>query len=129
MTWLIIILGFGTLIVILESTLESIAVRLERRDILKIPTAEWFSNETLQLQRMAHEELGLGDWEGCTRPGAVPITKNGQFLGTLNNDAKHPRLVNLAAVPKTQIDEEIDYSTGQDARTSRSKTEGDQSTD
>ena len=64
---------------------------------MKTPTSEWFSNDKLQLQRMAHEELGLGGtWSGCTGPHTIPITEKGQLLGVLDvSDPDHPRLVNI----------------------------------
>lgn len=52
---------------------------------------EWGTNETLQLQRLAHEELGVGTWEGCA--GDVPVTKRGERLAVLDlGDLDHPRL-------------------------------------
>lgn len=52
---------------------------------------EWIANETLQLQRLAHEELGAGGWSGAAN--AVPVTKAGETLATLDTtDAYHPRL-------------------------------------
>ncbi|KAL1616592.1 hypothetical protein SLS54_008327 [Diplodia seriata] len=54
---------------------------------------EWVSNDVLQLQRLAHEELGLGgEWRNCA--GAVPTTaKAGDVLAVLDvADPRHPRL-------------------------------------
>ena len=47
-------------------------------------------NETLQLQSLVHEELGLGTW---TREiGKVPTTKPHELLATLDlSDPRHPR--------------------------------------
>lgn len=129
MTWLIVIFSLGLLIVILESKLEAIVVWLESRGIIKTPTAEWFSNDTLQLQRMAHEELGLGDWDGCTGPGVIPITKKGQLLGTLDNDPKHPRLVNPATLPNGPNAGKVTDSTIEAAPTEGSETEANGSAD
>ncbi|KAL9616477.1 MAG: hypothetical protein Q9160_008672 [Pyrenula sp. 1 TL-2023] len=93
--WLVIVLVLGTVIILVEFFLESIVVWLERRQIVKTPSAEWFSNDTLQLQRMAHEELGLGDWSGCNGPRVIPVTEKGQLLGILDRrDPNHPKLVN-----------------------------------
>jgi hypothetical protein len=54
--------------------------------------AEWQANSTLQLQRQAHEGLGLGTWSRTNE--TVPVTEPGDQLGTLDiSDRKHPRLV------------------------------------
>ena len=52
---------------------------------------EWTINETLQLQRLAHEELGIGTWDGCAED--VPVTEKGQRLAVLDlENRNHPRL-------------------------------------
>jgi hypothetical protein len=54
---------------------------------------EWKSNYTLQLQRLAHEQLGLGTWSHTS--DAFPVTKRGESLAVLDIiDQKHPRLIN-----------------------------------
>ena len=54
--------------------------------------AEWQTNTTLQLQRMAHENLGLGTWSRADE--GVPVTEMGDRVGVLDiSDKKHPRLV------------------------------------
>ncbi|KAH7053229.1 hypothetical protein B0J12DRAFT_622697 [Macrophomina phaseolina] len=53
---------------------------------------EWSANGTLQLQRMAHEELGMGTWDHCA--GDVPVAQKGEKLATLDlDDLDHPVLV------------------------------------
>jgi hypothetical protein len=50
---------------------------------------EWCSNGTLQLQRLAHEELGIGTWGACTQD--IPVTREGEMLGILDvTDPGHP---------------------------------------
>lgn len=52
---------------------------------------EWISNETLQLQRLAYDESGQGEWSKCT--DTIPVTAPDQRLGPLNlSDPEHPRL-------------------------------------
>ena len=53
---------------------------------------EWMSNNTLQLQRLAHEELDCGIWTG----GDFPITTTvGETLAVLDiSEPDHPKLVN-----------------------------------
>ncbi|KAL9116076.1 MAG: hypothetical protein Q9227_000445 [Pyrenula ochraceoflavens] len=97
--WLIVILVVGVIIITIEQLLERIVMFLERRKIIKsTTTAEWIANGTLQLQRMAHEELGLGDWEGCGGGGGVvPVTRKGQLLGVFltseESKSVHTKLV------------------------------------
>lgn len=119
MLWVAIVLIVGCVIVLLDYTLESIVVWLQRRGIVKSTCYEWFSNDTLQLQRLAHEELGLGDWEGCTGPRVIPVTKKGQLLGILDyEDPKHPRLVRPAeVVDEYGSAENTDSSTDQEGKT------------
>lgn len=62
-----------------------------RRNLDPYARLEWASNETLQLQRLAHEELGVGSWRRCLE--AVPTTGRGERLAVLDvGDLKHPRL-------------------------------------
>ncbi|KAI1809712.1 hypothetical protein GGS20DRAFT_263862 [Poronia punctata] len=52
---------------------------------------EWVTNATLQLQRLAHEGVGLGTWRECTR--TIPMTNPDELLGSLDvSDARHPIL-------------------------------------
>jgi hypothetical protein len=54
---------------------------------------EWSQTSILQLQRLAHESTGYGDWNDCDKD--VPVTKQGQLLACLDVcDIKHPRLQN-----------------------------------
>ncbi|KAI1264348.1 hypothetical protein F5Y18DRAFT_417705 [Xylariaceae sp. FL1019] len=53
--------------------------------------SEWNTNGTLQLQRLAHEGMGLGSWSGCTR--TVPMTRPNELLGSLDiGNLEHPVL-------------------------------------
>jgi hypothetical protein len=55
----------------------------------KYAYVEWIANETLQLHRLAYDEVGLGDWSQCTN--YIPVTKPNQLLGRLDiTDANHP---------------------------------------
>lgn len=60
----------------------------------KYARLEWFTNDALQTQRLAHEELGIeATWNGCAGVRAVPITEKGEMLAVLDiSDPKHPRL-------------------------------------
>jgi hypothetical protein len=54
--------------------------------------AEWQAGSTLQLQRLAHENLGLGTWTRTDE--AIPVTEPGDALGVLDvTNTKHARMV------------------------------------
>ncbi|KAB2568801.1 hypothetical protein DBV05_g12525, partial [Lasiodiplodia theobromae] len=97
--WLILVLSLGTVLLLLSYTLEPFVRLIQRRRWLRYDPLvdayarlEWTTNETLQLQRLAHEELGVGEWKGCVDD--VPVTVDGrQRLAVLDvSDLRHPRL-------------------------------------
>ena len=54
------------------------------------PLLEWSINETLQLQSLVHEELGLGVW--TRKIGTIPVTQRQERLGVLDlSEPGHPR--------------------------------------
>lgn len=85
-------LALGTIIICLSYALEPLTSCIQRRRNLDTyGRLEWSTNEFLQLQRLAHEELGIGEWEGCTSD--VPTTKGKDRLAVLDlDDLGHPRL-------------------------------------
>ncbi|KAB2570276.1 hypothetical protein BFW01_g7609 [Lasiodiplodia theobromae] len=82
----------GTIIVVLSYTIEPLASWIQKRRRLDTYSRlEWSINETLQLQRLAHEELGVGVWHNGAE--AIPFTENGERLATVDlTDPDHPRL-------------------------------------
>lgn len=84
------ILVSGLLIVLVSYLLEPLSsVILKRYGHHRHQHLEWTANSTLQLQRLAHEGLGLGTWSKCTDD--IPITKPDELLGCLDTtDCKHP---------------------------------------
>jgi hypothetical protein len=87
---LVLIFSIGGFIILLSTFLPHLTRRLQRR---RKPFAglEWVTNDTLQLQRLAHEGLGAGAWEGACDD--FPRTRNGNQLAMLDiTDQKHPRL-------------------------------------
>jgi hypothetical protein len=61
--------------------------------------AEWQAGSTLQLQRLAHENLGLGTWTRADE--AIPVTEPGDTLGVLDvSNTKHARMI----VPTEELD-------------------------
>ncbi|KAL1616497.1 hypothetical protein SLS54_008400 [Diplodia seriata] len=94
-----IIFGVGGLVVVLSYALEPFAAWVQRRRVRdQYSRLEWNANEVLQMQRLAHEELGVGPWRRCD--GGVPVTERaGEYLALLDiDDPKHPR---LKALPVT----------------------------
>ncbi|KAF9634368.1 hypothetical protein BFW01_g5263 [Lasiodiplodia theobromae] len=97
---LALIFGLGGFIIVLSYTIEPITACIQtRRRSDHYSRLEWVANDVLQLQRLAHEELGLGGvWRNCA--GAVPTTERpDDQLGVLDvSDPEHPRLRVLAEV-------------------------------
>lgn len=94
MLWLAIIVILGSLTIILDYTLVHIIICIEkRRKLDKYLRIEWFTNDLMKLQRLAHEELHFGTWTDCTGPKAVLVTEKGELLAVINmEDPAHPRL-------------------------------------
>lgn len=65
---------------------------------------EWATNETLRLERMAHEAFGAGSWVGAAE--VVPVTtEKGERLGMLDvADETHPRLAHNGSEAKWGMD-------------------------
>lgn len=83
----------GSIIILLSNTLETFVCYLKRRFRRhNYARLEWATIETLQLQRLANEEIGFGTWNGCC--DAVPVTDSAtECLAVLDvSDPSHPRL-------------------------------------
>ncbi|TDZ37460.1 hypothetical protein C8035_v007889 [Colletotrichum spinosum] len=89
---IIFIFLFGIVIIIISLTMESLARCVQkRRRIISSSLLEWSVNDVLQLQRLAHEELGVGDWKHGTN--MIPVTAENIPLAVLDaSDPLHPRL-------------------------------------
>ncbi|KAK0647284.1 hypothetical protein DIS24_g7886 [Lasiodiplodia hormozganensis] len=105
---LCLILVLGTLIIIASAVLEPVAGYVQKRRGWKdYARLEWCTNETLQLQRLAHEELGVGTWSHAL--DAVPRTAKGEVLAVLDWEGgrEHPRLLDpREAAVVTVVEEE-----------------------
>lgn len=97
MLGLAVILILGSLIILFANAVDPFFAFLRKRH--KKGTyrhLEWVSNDTLQLQRMVHEELGLGAWIGAA--DTIPVTRPEEYLGVLDvSDEKHPIMVRGAS--------------------------------
>ncbi|KAI1321899.1 hypothetical protein F5Y16DRAFT_388268 [Xylariaceae sp. FL0255] len=87
----------GSLIILMSFALGPILSHISKREPetwwkkKTYADLEWRCDETLQLQRLAFEESGQGEWLKCMSD--VPVTATVQYLGPLNlSDPKHPRL-------------------------------------
>ncbi|KAH7083074.1 hypothetical protein BKA63DRAFT_502200 [Paraphoma chrysanthemicola] len=99
-TFFIFLISGGVFMLIVLYLEEIFDIALEKTSLgqnarLRRGHAEWKAGSTLQLQRIAHENLGFGTWKRTDE--AVPVTNRGDILGTFNiDDEKHARLVNLS---------------------------------
>ncbi|KAK8137944.1 hypothetical protein PG984_001324 [Apiospora sp. TS-2023a] len=75
-------------------TLESMTKCIQQRCRLN-PYArlEWTSNHTLQLQRLAHEELGMGEWTDCDKTIPIMLRPDVGLVPLDLGEEHHPRLV------------------------------------
>lgn len=89
-------LAIGALFLVAENLMTTIYSKwpFTHHKKNKYARLEWESNGVLQLQRLAHEELGFGEWKNCDKN--VPIATVPTKLATLDiSDPKHPRLERL----------------------------------
>jgi hypothetical protein len=101
---LMVIINIGGIIMILGTFIESISSSIMSCTNRKSTYAqlEWQANSTLQLQRMAHEQLGLGIWSRTSE--SIPVTEHRELLGVFDTtDPEHPRLAQ--PVSNTELDE------------------------
>ncbi|KAI0401872.1 hypothetical protein F4802DRAFT_393586 [Xylaria palmicola] len=89
---LIFIFVVGALTILASYLLEPASYFLFKRwGYMKYAHLEWTTNATLQLQRLAHEEMGFGTWSKGTQ--IVPATHDGELLGCLDlENPNHPVL-------------------------------------
>jgi hypothetical protein len=99
-----VIIIIGGIIMILGTFIESISSSIMSCTNRKSTYAqlEWQANSTLQLQRMVHEQLGLGTWSRTSE--SIPVTERRELLGVFDtSDPEHPRLAQ--PVSSTELDE------------------------
>ncbi|KAI1113790.1 hypothetical protein F5Y14DRAFT_451603 [Nemania sp. NC0429] len=90
------IFSVGGSLVATSYLLEPVSKYLyEKKGYKKYEHLEWTSNATLQLQRLAHEEAGFGNWSHCT--DIAPNTEANDLLGSLDiTNPDHPILRRLS---------------------------------
>ncbi|KAF2491600.1 hypothetical protein BU16DRAFT_468495 [Lophium mytilinum] len=104
-----IILCVGGFIMLLALFLKDVAKLMNKIRGLQnsksaYATLEWQANSTLQLQRIAHESLGLGTWSKTAE--SIPVTEKNQILGVLDITRNHPRLVSAHHTINQDVDDE-----------------------
>lgn len=95
-----IILIVGSILIATSSVIDTLVGSIRRKYHWKeFKSLQWTLDEKLQLQRLAYEEAGQGDWTGCAGP--VPVTKNYDKIGVPKDvDEKHPRLSLMSGQPE-----------------------------
>ncbi|RYO73567.1 hypothetical protein AA0113_g118 [Alternaria arborescens] len=105
---LILIFSLGSLIMLISACLPTVTARVQR---YKNPFAsiEWVTSDTLQLQRLAHEAIGAGQWEGACDD--YPRTRKGDLLAVIDiSDGKHPV---LRAPGEIRVPKDVKHAEGQ----------------
>lgn len=87
-----IILIVGSVLVFTSLVLSTVMGFIRRkRHWEEYKSLQWTLDNKLQLQRLAYEEAGQGQWRGGT--DSVPVTERGDRIGMPRTvDGKHPRL-------------------------------------
>jgi hypothetical protein len=92
-----LVLFFGVVIILVSTFVDELYTtllkhsRLCRNPQLVYSGVEWRAASTLQTQRLAHENLGLGNWTRAD--GSFPVTERDEMLGSLDvTDPRHPRM-------------------------------------
>jgi hypothetical protein len=93
---------------LVSAYLPTITARMQRH---KNPFAsiEWVTSDTMQLQRLAHEAVGAGQWVGACND--YPRTRKGDLLAVIDiSDEKHPIFRSPAEV---RVLKEVKHTEGQ----------------
>lgn len=106
-----IILVLGGAIIVTNLVLDVVVGFIQHRVLHRgeYRRLQWILDDTLQLQRLAYEEAGMGTWSGTT--SAVPTTLPGELLGGFDDtvDPNHPRLPRTGGYARSS-DGKADYS-------------------
>ncbi|OJD33670.1 cation diffusion facilitator family metal ion [Diplodia corticola] len=89
---LALVFGVGGALIVASYVLEPAVLWIQVRCKLDAYARfEWTMNETLQLQRQAHEGLEIGSWSGCDK--GIPVAGSRDRLAVIDlEDLAHPRL-------------------------------------
>jgi hypothetical protein len=88
-----IILGVGGIIILFSLWIESIVGYFRKHSRIGLyRQIRWKLDSTLQLQRMAYEEAGLGSWKGGSHQVPVTVARDQKLEVDMEWDEMHPRL-------------------------------------
>lgn len=106
-----IILIIGGILIFTGLVVDSIMGFLRRKlHWQDYKALQWTLDEKLQLQRLAYEEAGMGEWSGGIN--SVPVTRKGDMFGIPKGvDVQHPRLGT-----KSEHNENLDDGTAESVR-------------
>ncbi|KAF2670197.1 hypothetical protein BT63DRAFT_231540 [Microthyrium microscopicum] len=118
---LVLTLSIGAVFIVTSYSIETACGMIQkRRNKGLYERMEWTTNGTLQLQRLAHEELGLGTWTRTVNE--YPITERDQYLAVLDlDDTAHPK---LKAVAPLKLKTAILSPSSKDAKPLNTNVEG-----
>jgi hypothetical protein len=96
-----VLISSGVIVTLISLYLEELfdlvlqCTPLRNSTRLRRDHAEWKAGSTLQLQRIAHKNLGFGTWKRADQ--SISVTDKGDILETYKiDDEKHVRLVYLS---------------------------------
>ena len=103
-----IILVIGSILIATSLVIDTLVGFIRRKYHRKeFKSLQWTLDEKLQLQRLAYEEAGQGEWTGCADP--VPVTKKYDKIGVPKDvDEKHPRLSHTSGQPEKKDGDSVD---------------------
>ena len=118
---LILMFSIGGLIMLIAACLPSVTARLQRKK--PFADIEWVTNDTLQLQRLAHEAVGAGQWQGARDD--YPRTRRGDLLAVIDiSNKEHPVLRAPAAVEMVKEVERAEGFQDEKQGTEEQRSEG-----
>ncbi|KUJ14079.1 uncharacterized protein LY89DRAFT_152692 [Mollisia scopiformis] len=116
----------GAIITVASLALEPILGCLQRRrKYNSYSYLEWTTNGTLQLHRLAQEELRLGTWSGCS--DRIPVTKSNETMAGLDiSRLDHPILAwpGITAGKRSMTESSSNYDDGKDDVSSSDRAHG-----
>jgi hypothetical protein len=117
-----LIFTIGTLLILLDIFIEAIvdSIQFRRSKTKPNPTGtyarlEWEANTTLQLQRLAHEHIGVGNWKDVGW-AQHPVTERGEKLGMVDvRDERHTVLIRPGVLDeRSETEDEKPSTAGSD---------------
>lgn len=88
-----VILAIGGIVTCINVFIDTIADFIQRRFLHHghYRNQQWILNEVLQLQRLAFEGVGMGEWSGTS--SSIPVTRLGEQLDPFSNNGSKEALL------------------------------------